>query len=700
MSGEPRAERAKLSKKAVDHARNFLSALFMGLRTAQIHDPANRAFENAVQVLANAARDLYSTTGGFQIQFVEESVFLNGVRLRFADGAFTSMRTLRTLLESKELGGIEMRTAPTIDSVRKLILLFASRPGEGVSKDELQGAQIGLLGVQRYGDGARNIKVDRRLFAAQSYAKLVLALREQLERTRAAREVDWAGGGSGGAPRLRAVRVIQDLVELGSDRADFLLRLSANNKGASRLELYAVNSCLLSVGLGHGLGLPRADLVDLAMAALFHVLGARVTADRWALGETELRSSLAWLVGESGLSRSAHLRTLIVGELVPQASGRPKPHWYTRLLQVAAGFQRLVLAPFEDDGPPLLPLEALGRLAENREGRYDPRAVDLLINVLRAYPVGSEVVLDGGEVGLVVSHAGGSRWDRPVLRVLGDPPRTLDLMVREGGRFLHRIQGTRHFLGDKTAHTTLDELGFPPLLDTEALRALGIEETGNLGTPELDAAPAALDELLDALDLPGDEDDPPLIADDAVEPLSSTEPESPPPELPGSAFDTAPPGDPAWVLPDQPDATGPNSTMPGARVELEFAASDDLPVAPLSPLTPEPLAGGDAEDDGRTPLEPEAIAPAAEAAQAFADPVPAGDLAAENASLRSYIEVLVGALTASNLPVPAPPLPFAPGGDTLPPGRDDSTRPLVPREPGPRPAPAPRRARRPIPPRR
>lgn len=684
MNTEEKGERAKLSKKAVDHARNFLSALFMGLRTAQIHDPANRAFDNAVQVLGGAARELYSTTGGFQIQFVEESVFLNGVRLRFADGAFASMRTLRTLLESKELGGIEMRTAPTTESVRKLILLFAARPGENVSKEELEGAQIGLLGVQRFADGARSIKVDRRVFAAQSYAKLILALREQLERTQQAREVDWGGGG--GAPRLRAVRVIQDLVELGSDRADFLLRLSANRKGAQPLELYAVDTCLLAIGLGHGLGLPRADLVDLGMAALFHVLGARPEGERWFLGETELRASLAWLVAESGLSRSAHLRTLVVAELVPGASGRSKPHWYTRLLQVAAGYQRLLFGIFADDPAPLLPLEALSRLAENREGRYDPRAVDLLINVLRAYPVGAEVVLDGGEVGVVVSHAGGSRWDRPMVRVLGDPPHTVDLMVRDGGRFLNRIQGTRLFLGEKSANTTLDELGFPPLVDTEALRALGLEDGMQANLPELGATPAGLDEVLAALDLPGDEDDPPLIDDEAIEPLPSSLP-------PGvdlveldlraepSPYDTLPP-DPEPVAWDAPLELAPpllpDATAPLARVEFEEVPSDDLPIVPLAPLVSEPLAPPSTED-GRTPFEP---LPLAEE-----DPV---DLATENQALRSYVETLVLALNASKLPIPAPPAALE---ASLPP-TPASKPPEAPRSL------PPRRGRRPIPPRR
>jgi hypothetical protein len=73
--------RANLPPKALEHARAFLSALFMGLRTAQIHDTSNSAFTKAVDTVHRAAEALYASTGGFQVQFVDESCFLNGVRL-------------------------------------------------------------------------------------------------------------------------------------------------------------------------------------------------------------------------------------------------------------------------------------------------------------------------------------------------------------------------------------------------------------------------------------------------------------------------------------------------------------------------------------------------------------------------------------------------------------------------------------------
>ncbi|CAN0565535.1 unnamed protein product, partial [Laminaria digitata] len=91
-----------LSRKAADLSKNLLSALFMAVRTAKIHDPSNAAFENAVQSVFRSAQALFQATGGFSLRFVEDTVFVNGSRLRFDASAYSTVRTLRHLMEEME----------------------------------------------------------------------------------------------------------------------------------------------------------------------------------------------------------------------------------------------------------------------------------------------------------------------------------------------------------------------------------------------------------------------------------------------------------------------------------------------------------------------------------------------------------------------------------------------------------------------
>lgn len=438
--------RQDLSEKSLDQGRNFLSALFMAVRTAQIHDPGNRAFAQAVDIVHRAAEVLFASTGGFSVQIVEDLAFLNGIRLRFESSAFPAMRTLCRILERHELGGITMRTPPSRGAIHRLIALFsASNTGDvPITKEDLAELSIDFLGLQKLSDRAAGVRVDRRVFAVQCYAKLVLTVREQLERLRLAAAGDRRPLEK--PPRLRAVRVIQDLVELCKDRSDFLLRLSAHRHGAEPLELAGANACVLAIATGYALGFDRQSLVDLGVAGLFHHLDAGL-GRTLPLDVSGAPIALAQLLSDGRVGTSSYIRALIVAERPTLDMRRPapgEPHPFSRLLGVVAAYGQFTGGSGLEDA--LHPLDALTRLY-NDEERFDRRLVDLLVNVLRAFPIGIEVVLDDGQRARVLTHGGGSRWDRPVVQVATpEGPFNLDLMVRREGRFERRIVGTRMFV--------------------------------------------------------------------------------------------------------------------------------------------------------------------------------------------------------------------------------------------------------------
>lgn len=487
--------------KAHELARNFLAALFMGVRTAQIHDVGNRAFERAIELVRDAAEQLHRATGGFTVVFTDGAVFLNGHRLRVDGSAHEAMRTLARLLEQRGLGGVSLSSWPRLPVLRALLVHLAGARDEAVAAGDLAAVRELLVAPQALTDHAGGGLVDRRVFALQCYAKLVLVLRDL--RTQPAR---------GHAPRVRAVRLIQDLVELGSERADILLRLAHTHTGADADDLHGANVCVLSLALGQALGLARPQLVDLGVGALYHDVGrspasavpgaapagarglawedetaedalSSLTADdalslddddegsrartapmalprhhhpEEALGDAARAhpwSSFARVLAQAGTSRVGLMRAVIAGEhhIGPRdvdlwGVPRPLPTLLSRIVAVADAYDALIGGLASPVAEPLPPLEALASLLADADERLDARCVDLLINVLRAFPVGAHVLLDSGEHAVVRSHAGGTRWDRPVVQVQGvDGPRSVDLMRRTGDRFLLRIVSTTRF---------------------------------------------------------------------------------------------------------------------------------------------------------------------------------------------------------------------------------------------------------------
>lgn len=501
ISGPP--SRSNLSRKAVDLAKNLLSSLFMAIRTAKIHDPSNSAFENAVQSVFRSSEALFQATGGFSIQFVEDTIFVNGTRLRFESTAFSTMRTLRRLMEAEDLGGLELLRPPNQTTIRNLILVFSPSAKPDPERQASLAQDIKMLSVQRLVDDRPDIKVDRRVFAVQCYGKLLLAVREQVTRIAEARSCDWTTDTA--PPRLRIVRVVQDLVELGADRADFLLRLATNQQGAKPIELHGANVCLLAISMGTALGLERQILVDIAVAALFHHIGAVCGPQGDFTWDTRVsHASLARLLSETGVGQSSYLRALMVGEQsLVQRGGAVGSHPFSRLIKVAAAFDRWVTG-FGYNEVPLHPLGALARAYNADPGDLDRNIVDLLINVLRAFPVGCRVVLDSGETAVVTNQLGGARWDRPMVRTEGADPRILDLSLRVGGRFAGRIAATARFAGhDPSLESPLDESAVPVLQVATDLSDLLEGEDVFPDDLELEAYPLELDDeplARDALD--------------------------------------------------------------------------------------------------------------------------------------------------------------------------------------------------------
>ncbi|MBI4814689.1 MAG: protein kinase [Deltaproteobacteria bacterium] len=522
----PAADRGTQSPKIVEQARNFLSSLFMGLRTAHIHDPSNKAFEAAIRNVRDAGDALYASTGGFSIQFVEDSAFLNGQRIKFASGSYEPMRELRRMLESKALGGIDMRAAPTFEGVKNLMVLFIPK---SELRPDAQTLGFKLLGVQTFSEGEKaGLKIDRRMFALQCFGKLILALREQKDRFERDREVDW-GTGATSAPKLRTVRIVQDLIELTEDRLDFLLKLSAARVGASPAELHGANTCVISLALGHALGLARLELVEIGIAALFHDV-ARITGtnpgpeappggySEAVFNEDRSPTDAAFirLLSQTGVAPATRLRSIIVaerrvraGDEFPWGKPRPAPHVLSRIVGCASAYSGLTTGVLCEDRARRRPLDALAILM-NDPVRVDPRVLDLLINVLRAYPVGCEVLLDDSRRAVVRAHRPMGRWDRPV--VTFEDGVSLDLMAESGGRFERRIESTARYAGlepkleglfrDEALEVQAEAVAIPSLAGEQADRAPELDDSESDDSDDL--VLALPDEAVEAAPSPAD----------------------------------------------------------------------------------------------------------------------------------------------------------------------------------------------------
>ena len=298
--------------------------------------------------------------------------------------------------------------------------------------------------------------------AKKTYAQSVSVTRELMTSVRMGR-----------SPNVKKIkRVVQGIVDQILNEETSLIGLTTIRDYDEYTFTHSVNVCIFSVALGKRLGFGKVQLYDLGMAALFHDIGkSRVPAEiinkPGGLSDDEWRLIAAhpWL-GALALfqlrgQQELPYRSMIVAHehhMKLDLTGYPRPirpralSMFSKIVAVADGFDAATSRRAYQTTP-LSPAQVLQEMRDNPRRGMDPVVVKAFINLTGIYPVGTLVVLDTFELGIV--HAVNSipeMLSRPIVRVISDsmgnllhPGNLADLSEQNAeGAFLRTIIKTEN----------------------------------------------------------------------------------------------------------------------------------------------------------------------------------------------------------------------------------------------------------------
>jgi HD-GYP domain-containing protein (c-di-GMP phosphodiesterase class II) len=238
----------------------------------------------------------------------------------------------------------------------------------------------------------------------------------------------------------RVKRAVQLIVDQVLNNETSLVGLTTIRDYDEYTFTHSVNVCIFSVALGKKLGLTRLQLYDLGMTALLHDVGkARVPVEilnkTSGLDEVEWRIMQAhpWLGALTLFGMRSHdelpYRTILVAHehhMKTDLTGYPKsirPRTlgiFSRIVAVADGFDAATTRRSYQTIP-IEPDQVLKEMWENPKRGYDTVLVKALINLIGIYPVGTCVILDTLEVGIVAApNPEGQQLHRPLVRLAVD----------------------------------------------------------------------------------------------------------------------------------------------------------------------------------------------------------------------------------------------------------------------------------------
>ncbi len=417
--------------------RSFILATYAALRSIKLYPVENAAVQKSLEDLNAVAKEILASEHELEIRVSGEFIFINSTRLRLDLDNYASFSHLLSLFRGSGVGVVRVDDSITSKQWLTFLSLLQS-PGQDTPAmrfEQLQG-RLQAAGITAFSLGppgeddpdADKEKAKER--AKRTYSQSVAVTKDLMTSVR-----------MGKSPSIKKIkRVVQGIVDQILNEETSLIGLTAIRDYDEYTFTHSVNVCIFSVAIGKRLGLSKLQLYDLGMAALFHDIGkSRVppevlnksgglTDEEWRLIASHPWMGVLSLFQLRGAQELPYRSMVVAHEhhMKLDLTGYPRPirerkmSMFSKIVAIADGFDAATSRRAYQTTP-MNPADVMKEMRDNPRRGMDPVLVKAFVNLTGIYPVGTLVVLDTFELGIV--HACNpiqEMLSRPIVRVISD----------------------------------------------------------------------------------------------------------------------------------------------------------------------------------------------------------------------------------------------------------------------------------------
>lgn len=438
--------------------RAFILTLYAALRAVKLYPIGHASVQKGLEDLTTVTREILSSEHELELRVSGEFIFVNGTRLRLDLDNYASFSHVLSIFRVCGIGRLHAGEGVTARDWQ--VFLSQVQGGSDAPPhdrlhqviEKLEAADVTALTLAETTEDEGQDRERSKERAKRTYAQSVAVTKDLMTSVR-----------MGKSPNIKKIkRIVQGIVDQILNEETSLIGLTTIRDYDEYTFTHSVNVCIFSVALGKRMGLSKLQLYDLGMAALFHDIGkSRVPVDvlnkSGVLADEEWRMIAAhpWL-GVLALfqirgTQEYPYRSMVVAiehHMKTDLTGYPKPirprqmSMYSKIVAAADGFDAATTRRTYQTVP-FNPAEVMREMRDNPRRGMDSVVVKAFINLTGIYPVGTLVVLDTFELGIV--HAANPLPEmlaRPLVKVISDPM----------GNLTH--PGTVVDLADRTADGT------------------------------------------------------------------------------------------------------------------------------------------------------------------------------------------------------------------------------------------------------
>ena len=446
--------------------RAFIIALYSALRALKLYPAGHATVKKSLDDLAVVSQEFIGSEGELELKVTGEFIFVNGTRLRLDLDNYASFSHVLSVFRVCGIG--ELHAADTATAKDWQVFLANTQTPSDAQPNErlydilekMESAGVTSITLAEPPEESGEDREKSKERSKRTYAQSVAVTKDLMSSLR-----------MGKSPNIKKIkRVVQGIVDQILNDEASLVGLTTIRDYDEYTFTHSVNVCIFSVALGKRLGLSKIQLYDLGMAALFHDIGKsrvplevlnkssgltdvewrQISAHPWlgVLALFQVRGTQEIPYRSVVVAVEHHMKTDLTG--YPRSIRPRQMSIYSKIVAVADSFDAATSRRVYKTVP-MNPAEVLRELRDQKRRGMDTVVVKAFINLTCVYPVGTLVVLDTFELGIVQAvNPIPEMLSRPIVRIISDsvgnlmhPGTTVDLADRnEAGAFVRTIVKT------------------------------------------------------------------------------------------------------------------------------------------------------------------------------------------------------------------------------------------------------------------
>ncbi|MBI5967377.1 MAG: HD-GYP domain-containing protein [Deltaproteobacteria bacterium] len=398
----------------------FVLRFYRLLKGTTIYDRNNVNIQRHTQDCVQAINPFIRSEGQLFLKIVRRNFFFNNVRIPVKADKYPIFKNFSQEMEKRWIGELEFTSEVSGENLKNFVYILSGLEEENESNYLSVRMQLRAQGIQGISVGKLEFFRDEELYvdseeqkrySKEIYFKAIGLVKEIMEGVKSQRLINIR----------KAKHLMQNAVNSIMQDESALLGL-ANIKNYDEYTFnHSVNVAIYAIALGQRIGLSKKNLSHLGMAGLLHDIGKtkipgeilnkeeKLSPQEWVMIQSHpvLGAEIVMRVKEWGelstrlidAAFEHHLRYDLTG--YPKLARKRNLTLFGKIVSLADFYDALV-RPRAYRQFPFVSEKILGFMLEQVGKHFDPALVKVFINMIGIYPLGTLVLLNTNEMGIVV----------------------------------------------------------------------------------------------------------------------------------------------------------------------------------------------------------------------------------------------------------------------------------------------------------